>query len=163
LNQQREAPAAEMRNAEATLQELAETLKRQQAVIDKLTQALEALQTRFGDSTPGSSENEAESGSGRNPVDPDGAAATNPLDERIRFSVSDLLLSAPNSDFDDATFLRRLMLDLTGIPPTQEQVRSFLDNTAPDKRRQLLDELLELAPPGEHHDDQPPRDPAVTP
>jgi hypothetical protein len=55
------------------------------------------------------------------------------------------------------------MLDLTGIPPTQEQVRSFLDNTAPDKRRQLLDELLELAPPGEHHDDQPPRDPAVTP
>jgi hypothetical protein len=136
-------------------------LKRQQAAIDKLTQALEALQSRIGDSAPGSRGKESSTGS--HPADPDGAAAVNPLDERIRFSVSELLLSAAKSDVDDATFIRRLMLDLTGMPPTSEQVRRFLDNTAPDKRRQLLDELLELTPPGEQHDDQPPRDPADTP
>jgi hypothetical protein len=43
---------------------------------------------------------------------------------------------------DDAEFMRRIYLDLTGIIPTPEQARRFLDDKAPNKRQQLIDELL---------------------
>ncbi|MEZ6055178.1 MAG: DUF1549 and DUF1553 domain-containing protein [Planctomycetaceae bacterium] len=44
---------------------------------------------------------------------------------------------------DDAEFLRRVSLDLTGTLPTAAQVRAFLADTSPDKRQQKIDELLE--------------------
>ncbi len=44
---------------------------------------------------------------------------------------------------DDATFLRRVSLDTIGTLPTSEQVRQFLDDHAPDKRSQLIDQLLD--------------------
>lgn len=44
---------------------------------------------------------------------------------------------------DDATFLRRVFLDLTGTLPTAAEVRDFLASTRPDKRDQLIDALLE--------------------
>jgi uncharacterized coiled-coil protein SlyX len=145
LSQQRQAPTAETRDAEAALQELAEMLKRQQAAIDRLTQALEALQSKIGDSAPRAGENEAESGTDRDPADPNGAAAVNPVDDRVKLRVSDVL-SAAQADADDATFLRRLMLDLTGMLPTPEQVREFVEDSAPDKRTQLVDDLLKSPP-----------------
>ena len=40
---------------------------------------------------------------------------------------------APRSD--DAEFFRRVQLDLAGIIPQGSAVRSFLENTATDKRR----------------------------
>jgi beta-lactamase regulating signal transducer with metallopeptidase domain/uncharacterized coiled-coil protein SlyX len=163
LNQQRQTPAAETRDAEAALQELAEMLKRQQAAIDKLTQALEALQSKFGDSSPGSSEGGKEPVTDRDPADPNGAAAMNPVDEHIKLSVSDLLLSTAQTDVDDATFHRRLMLDLTGTLPTPEQVREFVNSTAPEKRRQLVDQLLERASHGGTEDYDATRDPAAAP
>ncbi|MBL8829426.1 MAG: DUF1549 domain-containing protein, partial [Planctomycetaceae bacterium] len=43
---------------------------------------------------------------------------------------------------DDAEFLRRIYLDLTGIIPTAEQARRFLDDTTANKRERLIDELL---------------------
>ncbi len=45
----------------------------------------------------------------------------------------------------DAEFVRRIYFDLTGIPPTPEQVRSFLtDKTSSKaKREQLIDTLVE--------------------
>ncbi len=43
---------------------------------------------------------------------------------------------------DDAEFLRRIYLDLTGIIPTAEQARRFLDDTGANKRARLIDELL---------------------
>ncbi|MCA9018341.1 MAG: DUF1549 domain-containing protein, partial [Planctomycetaceae bacterium] len=43
---------------------------------------------------------------------------------------------------DDATFLRRVRLDLTGTIPTSEEVRAFSADTAPDKRTQLVDRLI---------------------
>jgi hypothetical protein len=43
---------------------------------------------------------------------------------------------------DDATFLRRVSLDLTGQLPTPEEQRAFLADTAPDKRARLVDRLL---------------------
>lgn len=43
---------------------------------------------------------------------------------------------------DDAEFLRRVYLDLTGRIPTAEKAAAFLDSKNPDKRRLLIDELL---------------------
>lgn len=42
----------------------------------------------------------------------------------------------------DDEFLRRVYLDLTGVIPTAEQARQFLDNPNPQKRALLIDELL---------------------
>jgi WD40 repeat protein len=51
---------------------------------------------------------------------------------------------APSELCDDATFLRRLYLDLTGLPPASEHVRSFLDDPTPTrvKRAKIVDELI---------------------
>jgi hypothetical protein len=43
---------------------------------------------------------------------------------------------------DDAEFLRRVTLDLTGTLPTTEEVRKFLADTSKDKRSKRVDELL---------------------
>jgi hypothetical protein len=44
---------------------------------------------------------------------------------------------------DDAEFLRRLALDLTGKIPTAAEARDFLDDSRPDKREALVDRLLD--------------------
>ncbi len=43
---------------------------------------------------------------------------------------------------DDATFLRRVTLDVTGELPTPDEIRTFLSDTSADKREQKIDELL---------------------
>jgi hypothetical protein len=43
---------------------------------------------------------------------------------------------------DDATFLRRVYFDVIGVPPTAEEARAFLADTAPDKRNALIEKLL---------------------
>lgn len=50
------------------------------------------------------------------------------------------LTAAPRSD--DAEFLRRACLDLTGRVPTAEQAVAFLDSNDPDRRAKLIDALL---------------------
>ena len=42
----------------------------------------------------------------------------------------------------DAEFLRRVSLDLNGMPPTADETRAFLAETAANKRELLVDELL---------------------
>lgn len=44
---------------------------------------------------------------------------------------------------DDAEFLRRVYLDLAGRIPSVAEARAFLDNTNPDKRRELVRQLLQ--------------------
>ncbi|TWU55726.1 DUF1549 domain-containing protein [Rubripirellula reticaptiva] len=45
---------------------------------------------------------------------------------------------------DDATYLRRVHLDLTGLPPTSDQFRAFMADNAPTriKRARIVDELI---------------------
>ncbi|MBL4883707.1 MAG: DUF1553 domain-containing protein [Planctomycetaceae bacterium] len=44
---------------------------------------------------------------------------------------------------DDATFLRRVSVDITGVLPTAEQTQKFLDDKNPKKRAVLIDQLLD--------------------
>lgn len=61
------------------------------------------------------------------------------------------LLGIPASEIcDDATFLRRVSLDITGVLPTDEDVRSFLADTAADKRDRLVDRLLDSTAYADH-------------
>ena len=50
------------------------------------------------------------------------------------------LKASPRSD--DAEFLRRVTIDLTGRVPTADQAVAFLDNKDADKRAKLIDALL---------------------
>ena len=61
----------------------------------------------------------------------------------------------PSALADDATFIRRSYLDVTGTLPTPEQTAAFLKSKAPDKRSQLVDELLGLTgdPERDTHND----------
>jgi len=49
---------------------------------------------------------------------------------------------APAPEADRITLLRRLHLDLLGLPPTPGQVREFLDDKSPDAYERLVDSLL---------------------
>lgn len=49
---------------------------------------------------------------------------------------------APNPEADRVDLMRRLYLDLTGLPPTSEQAETFIANQRPDAYAQLVDELL---------------------
>ncbi|MCA8991449.1 MAG: DUF1553 domain-containing protein [Planctomycetaceae bacterium] len=53
-------------------------------------------------------------------------------------------LGIPASEVcDDATFLRRVTLDIAGRLPTGEETIAFLENTAPEKRDQVIERLLQ--------------------
>ncbi len=43
---------------------------------------------------------------------------------------------------DDAAFLRRVYFDTVGVPPREEEVRTFLSEASPDKRDRAVDRLL---------------------
>lgn len=49
---------------------------------------------------------------------------------------------APSPEADRATLLRRVSLDLIGLPPTPDEVASFLASTAPDAYEQQVNRLL---------------------
>ena len=49
----------------------------------------------------------------------------------------------PSGQCDDATYLRRVYLDIIGTLPTPAEARKFLDDPSENKRALLVDELLE--------------------
>ena len=60
-------------------------------------------------------------------------------------------LGIPASDVcDDATFLRRVSLDIAGVLPSEVEVREFLADTTPDKRDRYIDRLLDSTAYADH-------------
>ena len=49
---------------------------------------------------------------------------------------------SPSKAADRAALIRRLSLDLTGLPPTPDEVRAFVADAAPDAYEKLVDRLL---------------------
>ena len=73
---------------------------------------------------------------------PDGAAwARNPIDAFILKGLHEHGLT-PAPEADRATLIRRLAFDLTGLPPTANEIEAFLADPAPDAYDRLVDRLL---------------------
>ncbi|MCA9257729.1 MAG: DUF1549 domain-containing protein, partial [Planctomycetales bacterium] len=49
---------------------------------------------------------------------------------------------APSGEADRFEWLRRVTLDLTGVPPSQEAYQAFADDVRPDAYERVVDELL---------------------
>ena len=56
----------------------------------------------------------------------------------------------PQDDADRLTLLRRLSLDLIGLPPTPDQIDAFVSDQSPDAYEKLVDRLLANRHFGEH-------------
>lgn len=56
----------------------------------------------------------------------------------------------PQPEADRTTLIRRLSLDLTGLPPTVEEVDRFVNDASPEAYEQLVDRLLAQPGYGEH-------------
>jgi hypothetical protein len=65
----------------------------------------------------------------------------NPIDRFIMAALERQGLS-PSPEADKATLLRRLSLDLTGLPPTPAEVAAFLADRSPDAYERQVDRLL---------------------
>lgn len=55
----------------------------------------------------------------------------------------------PNNEADKETLLRRLSLDLTGLPPSMDLMERFMADNSPEAYESLVDELLESKAYGE--------------
>ena len=56
----------------------------------------------------------------------------------------------PSPEADRAILIRRVTYDLTGLPPTPEEVDAFLQDSAPDAYEKVVDRLLASPRYGEH-------------
>ncbi len=72
----------------------------------------------------------------------DEAALANRIDQFVAERYTEKGVT-PAPLADDAEFLRRVYLDLIGRIPKVSEVRDFLDDKAPNRRRRVVDRLLE--------------------
>jgi mono/diheme cytochrome c family protein len=78
-----------------------------------------------------------------------GAGAGNAIDAFI-FARLEREGLQPSPQADQVTLIRRVTLDLTGLPPTPAEVDAFLADTSPNAYEQLVDRLLRSPRYGEH-------------
>ena len=64
------------------------------------------------------------------------------IDELVFAKLNTLRIN-PSVVCDDATFVRRVHLDLLGLIPTADEARAFVADRATDKRTKLIEALLE--------------------
>lgn len=85
----------------------------------------------------------------KKPAVPAGGATLNPIDAFLRDRLKkEGLESAPEAD--RATLIRRVTLDLTGLPPKSAEVDAFLADSSPRAYEALVDRLLKQPAHGEH-------------
>ncbi|MCF6284488.1 MAG: DUF1549 domain-containing protein, partial [Candidatus Hydrogenedentes bacterium] len=79
----------------------------------------------------------------------DSSWSLNPID---RFILARLEAEGmgPSSEADRHTLIRRVSLDLTGLPPSSEEVARFVSNSDPGAYAALVDRLLASPRYGEH-------------
>ncbi len=65
----------------------------------------------------------------------------NYIDKLVHEKLNKLRI-VPSDLSDDESFLRRVFLDVVGLPPTVEERTAFLADTRPDKRDVLVDSLI---------------------
>jgi hypothetical protein len=70
------------------------------------------------------------------------AAARTPIDAFLLARLEEHGLSLA-AETDRRTLIRRLSLDLVGLPPTPDEVQAFVDDVRPDAYERLVDRLLE--------------------
>jgi hypothetical protein len=85
----------------------------------------------------------------RPPVPRANIKTNNPIDAFIRAKLETLHL-APNPEADRRTLIRRVSLDLTGLPPSPAEVEDFLADTSPNAYAKVVDRLLASPHYGEH-------------
>ena len=79
------------------------------------------------------------------PLDETGA----PIDRLVkRRLAAEGLSPAPRAD--RRTLIRRVTFDLTGLPPTRDEIHAFLGDDSPDAYENLVDRLLDSPHYGEH-------------
>jgi mono/diheme cytochrome c family protein len=71
-----------------------------------------------------------------------------PIDRFILAKLEEQGMS-PAPTADRATLIRRATFDLVGLPPSEEEIASFVDDPAPDAFARVVDRLLESPPYGE--------------
>ncbi|MCC6859115.1 MAG: PSD1 domain-containing protein [Bryobacterales bacterium] len=72
---------------------------------------------------------------------PAGAPVRNPIDAFIQARLAKEGLK-PSEEADRRTLLRRVTLDLTGLPPTPAEIQAFLKDRGPDAYEKAVDRLL---------------------
>ncbi len=83
-------------------------------------------------------------------VPPDDGVARNPIDSFLRAAQS-IQRIAPVGPADRRTLVRRLYLDLIGLPPTPEAVKTFVADTDPAAYEALVERLLASPQHGERY------------
>jgi hypothetical protein len=73
----------------------------------------------------------------------------NPVDDFILARLEQEKLK-PNSEADKRSLIRRVSLDLTGLPPTPEEVETFVKDQSPGAYEKVVDRLLAAPQWGEH-------------
>ena len=74
---------------------------------------------------------------------------SNPIDAFVQSRLAQEGLS-PSEEADKATLLRRVTLDLTGLPPTQDELDAFLADDSHDAYERAIDGLQNRMTYGEH-------------
>ncbi len=72
---------------------------------------------------------------------PGGFSGGHPIDAWIGHRLKEAGL-APSPEADRATLIRRVSLDLTGLPPDPERIEAFVADPRPDAYERLVEELL---------------------
>ena len=75
--------------------------------------------------------------------------STQPIDLLVLRKLEALGLE-PSTPADRRSLIRRVTFDLTGLPPTREEIATFLGDTRPDAYARLVERLLSSPRYGEH-------------